>query len=113
MQEQVIDLVHGAHDARTPHQLRQAARAAVMVLDPEAAAKRWDKAKRERRVGADQTDPGGNATFWATGTTSQIAMILASIDTLALPKHPGDERTLDQRRFDTLMDLICGRVQPG
>ncbi len=113
VQEQVIDLVLGAHDARTPHQLRQAARAAVMVLDPEAAAKRWDKAKRERRVGADQTDPGGNATFWATGTSSQIAMILASIDTLALPKHPGDERTLDQRRFDTLMDLICGRVQPG
>ncbi len=113
VQEQVIDLVQGAHDARTPHQLRQAARAAVMVLDPDAAAKRWDKAKRERRVGADQTDPGGNASFWATGTTSQIAMILASIDTLALPKHPGDERTLDQRRFDTLMDLICGRVQPG
>ncbi len=113
VQEQVIDLVQGAHDARTPHQLRQAARAAVMVLDPDAAAKRWDKAKRERRVGADQTDPGGNASFWATGTTSQIAMILASIDTLALPKHPGDERSLDQRRFDTLMDLICGRVQPG
>ncbi len=112
-QVQVIDLVLGAADARTPHQIRQAARAAVMVLDPEAAAKRWDKARRERRVGIEQHEPGGAATLYATGTSSQIAAAMASLDALAGPKQPGDPRSLDQRRFDAFMDLICGRVQPA
>ena len=39
--------------------------------------------------------------------------MMASIDAVAGPKQPGDDRTLDQRRFDAFMDLICGRVQPG
>ena len=112
LQQQVVDLVVAHPDARTPRQIRAAAQAAVMILDPAAAERRLAKAKRKRHVHAD-TFGDGSATFWATGTTGQIAMVMASIDALAGPKQPGDSRTLDQRRFDAFMDLICGRSQPG
>jgi hypothetical protein len=112
LQQQVVDLVVSHPDARTPHQIRQAAQAAVMVLDPAAAERRLAKAKANCRVVADSFGDG-SGSFWATGTTGQVAMVMASIDALAGPKQPGDDRTLDQRRFDAFMDLICGRVQPG
>ncbi|MGZ6804091.1 MAG: DUF222 domain-containing protein [Nocardioidaceae bacterium] len=111
-QEQVVALVSEHPDARTPHQVRKAAQAAVMILDPEAAARRYDKAKKDRHVRTDVWGDGG-ASFSAQGTASQIAMVMASLDALAGPKQPGETRTLDQRRFDAFMDLICGRTQPG
>ena len=112
VQRQIVDLVADHPDARTPHQIRKAAQAAVMLLDPEGAERRLAKARKDRRVGADaQSD--GSGCFWATGTASQIAAVMASIDCLAGPKQPGDLRNLDQRRFDAFMDLICGRVAPG
>jgi hypothetical protein len=52
VQQQVIDLVADHPDARTPHQIRHAAQAAVMVLDPDAAERRLARAKQQRRVGA-------------------------------------------------------------
>ena len=112
VQQQVVDLVADHPDALTPHHVRKAAHAAVMVLDPEGAERRLSKARANRRVGAD-TLSDGSASFWAAGTASQIASVMASIDCLAGPKQPGDQRTLDQRRFDAFMDLICGRAIPG
>jgi hypothetical protein len=112
VQEQILDLVAAHPDARTPHQIRRAAQAAALVMDPEAAERRLAKAKDRRHVGADASSDG-SGMFWAKGTAGQIAMVMASVDALAGPKQPGDPRTLDQRRFDALMDLICGRALPG
>ncbi|MGZ6826270.1 MAG: hypothetical protein ACXVGH_05715, partial [Mycobacteriales bacterium] len=110
-QQRVVDLVVSHPDARTPHQVRKAARAAVMVVDPAAAERRYAKARKDRRVFSEDFGTG-EAFFGASGTTSQIAMVMASIDALAGPRQPGDARTLDQRRFDAFMDLICGRSVP-
>ncbi len=112
LQQQVVDLVASHPDARTPHQVRKAAQAAVMVLDPEGAERRLAKARANRRVGVDSLGDG-SGSFWAAGTASQMAMVMASIDANAGPKQPGDARNLDQRRFDAFMDLICGRALPG
>ena len=112
VQQQVVDLVADHPDARTPYQIRKAAQAAVMILDPEGAERRLARARKERRVQGD-AHSDGSGFFFAAGTASQIAMVMASIDATAGPKQPGDDRSLDQRRFDTFMDLICGRVQPG
>lgn len=110
-QQQAVALVVAHPDARTPHQVRKAARAAVLVVDPASAERRYAKARKDRRVLSEDLGTGA-AFFGATGTTSQIAMVMASIDALAGPRQPGDARTLDQRRFDAFMDLICGRAVP-
>jgi hypothetical protein len=112
VQQRVVDLVVAHPDARTPHQLRKAAQAAVLVLDPEAAERRLARARRERTVSAEVSGDG-RGWFWAAGTASQVAMVMASIDANAGPKQPGDDRSLDQRRFDAFMGLICGRAVPG
>ncbi len=112
LQQHVVQLVADHPDARTPHQIRKAAQAAVMVLDPEGAERRLAKARANRRVGVDSLGDG-SGSFWAAGTASQMAMVMASIDCAAGPKQPGDARNLDQRRFDAFMDLICGRALPG
>ena len=108
----VVDLVVSQTDARTPYQLRKATLAAALLVDPEAAAHRFGKAREQRRVGVE-TFGDGSASFWAAGPVSQVAMVMASIDALAGPRQPGDTRGLQQRRFDALLDLVCGRAVPG
>jgi hypothetical protein len=111
-QQEVVVLVSSHPDARTPYQIRRAAQAAIMMVDPDAAERRHDKAKKDRRTGSD-SHADGSASFWATGTKSQIAMVTASLDALAGPAQPDDPRSLAQRRFDAFMDLVCGRLLPG
>ena len=106
--QQVIDQVSNHPDVLTPHQVRQAAQAAIVLLDPEAAAARYAKAKEGRKVGTFTTRRG--SSLFLDGTTSDIARMMTSIDTLAGAKQPGDVRTLSQRRFDAVMDLLCGRT---
>ena len=38
---------------------------------------------------------------------------MALIDALLGPAEPEQTRTLAQRRFDVLSDLVCGRAVPG
>ena len=111
-QAQVVQLVADSCQARTPYQIRRATRAAVLLLDPEAAERRYDKVVKDRQTHCAD-NPDGSGTFWANGPKHLIAQIHACLDTICLPKQPGDTRTLAQRRFDTLLDLICGRAQPG
>jgi hypothetical protein len=101
-----------ASGARTPFQLRRAAQAALYFLDPEAAEERARKAREDRSVGT-RAGMKGEATFWADGSKAQVAQLMAAIDVIAEHKQPGDTRTLGQRRFDALMDLVRGRVLPG
>lgn len=110
-QEQVIAATL-ASGARTPFQLRRAAQAALYLIDPEAAQRQAREARDNRTVGS-QSGWKGDATFWAEGSKAQVAQLMAAVDTVAGRKEPGDTRTLSQRRFDALMDLVCGRVLPG
>jgi hypothetical protein len=112
VQEQVVDLILSSSDARTPHQLRSAARVALVVLDPEAAQRRADKAVTDRSVGT-YDEHNGSGTFFANGPKAAVAELLASLDATVGVKDPDDTRTLNQRRFDHLRDLVTGRAEPG
>jgi hypothetical protein len=91
---------------QTPGQLRAATRRAVLSTDPAAAQKRADQARRERGVKV-WSEPDGMATLSAYLPASDAVGVFAVLDEHA--RHagfPGDERTLDARRGDALVDLV-------
>jgi hypothetical protein len=111
-QRQVLDLVLSRPGCRTPWELRAAVRTAIVVLFPDHAVQRAEKAKLDRDVQA-YSDAPGCASLFAHGPAAAVAAMMASLDALSWPAAPGDERTAAQRRFDTLKDLVTGRVEPG
>ena len=111
-QEQVLDLVLSRPGNRTPWELREQVRTALVVLFPEAAAERARRARTDRDVQTCPAGPGA-ALLSAYGPAADVAAMSASLDALCWPPAPGDTRTAAQRRFDTLRDLVCGRLQPG
>ena len=108
----VLELVLSQKAARTPHELKKATRAAVYVVDPEAAEKAAEKAKRDRSV-TSEAFGDGRATLFMDGPKAAIALAMASLDALAVKAGPEDDRTLLQRRFDTLMLLVTGQLTPA
>jgi hypothetical protein len=111
-QQQVLELVLSRPGCRTPWELRAAVRTALVVLFPDHALARAEKARVDRDV---QVYPGapGCASLLAHGPAAAVAAMMASLDALTWPAAPGDDRTAAQRRFDTLKDLVTGRVAPG
>src|SRR5262249_2817937 len=92
-QEQVLDLVCARADLRTPHELHQGVRNAVVIVDPQAAARRYEAAHQNRSVGVNASNDG-SATLWATGTLTAVEELWAALDAPLGPAEPGDERTL-------------------
>jgi Domain of unknown function (DUF222) len=84
---------------------RRALSRAVKAVDPEAAAKRH-QAECERRRVQVIPEEDGMATLALYAPAQTAAAMLAAVDRLARERTPGDERTLDQRRADTLAHLI-------
>jgi hypothetical protein len=111
-QEKVLDLVLSRGGRRTPYELRLAVRTAIVVLFPEQARDRAERARKDRDV-VTSSDAPGSASLTAYGPTADVAAMWASVDALVWPPAPDDHRTVAQRRFDTLRDLVCGRRQPG
>ncbi len=111
-QQAVLDLVLSRNVQRTPYELKVAVRTAVVVLFPDHAAKRAERAKADRDV-TIHCDAPGSAQLYAHGPVADVAAMMASLDALCWPPAPGDVRTVAQRRFDTLRDLVCGRARPG
>ena len=108
----VLDLVLPKASSRTPHQLAQLVDAACLTLDLEVAERRRAKTRADRDVTSFPTGDSG-AGFMAHGPVERIAEMVASLDSLTWPRHPDDDRTAAQRRFDTLHQLVCGGLQPG
>jgi hypothetical protein len=91
---------------QTPGQLRAATRRAVLSTDPAAAQKRAERARRERGVQL-WPEPDGMATLSAYLPAGDALGVYAVLDEHA--RHagfPGDERTLEARRGDALVDLV-------
>ena len=110
VQGQVLDLVLGDESVRTPHQHRQAIRAARMLLDLEGTKGKQDRIHDKRGVTLlDEAD--GSASLFVGGTKAKAAEMLAAIDAQVAVPAPGDTRTLAQRRYDFVHGLLCGRVQ--
>ena len=110
VQQQVLDLVLADRNARTPHQLRKAVRAARLLHDLDGACDKQDRI-HDRRGVTLVDDYDGSATLMVGGTKTRGAAMLAAIDAHVAVPAPGDTRNLAQRRYDFVMDLLCGRTQ--
>lgn len=91
---------------QTPGQLRAATRRAVLSAEPSAAQERAEQAKRERGLQM-WPEPDGMATLSAYLPAAEAVGVYAVLDEYA--RHAGgdgDERTMDARRGDALVDLV-------
>jgi Domain of unknown function (DUF222) len=101
---------------QTPGQLRAAARRAVLTADPAAARERAERVRRERGVRM-WPELEGMATLSAYLPAADAVGVFAVLDEYA--RHngvPGDERTVEARRGDVLVDLVLnptGRCSAG
>ncbi|MGQ0776268.1 MAG: DUF222 domain-containing protein [Pseudonocardiales bacterium] len=93
---------------QTPGQLRAATRRAVLSTDPGAARERAQRARRERGVRM-WPEPDGMATLSAYLPAADAVGVYAVLDEYARRAgFAGDERTLEARRGDALVDLVLG-----
>jgi hypothetical protein len=93
---------------QTPGQLRAATRRAVLSADPSAAQKRTEQAQRERGVQI-WPEPDGMATLSAYLPAAEAVGVYAVLDEYARRSgSASDERGMDARRADALVDLVLG-----
>ncbi|RHA40068.1 HNH endonuclease [Cellulomonas rhizosphaerae] len=105
----------------TAPQLRRHVRQAVLLADPETAAKREVAARDERRVEV-QWMPDSMVWLSAYLPAADGITVMTVLDALADSRVPGETRTADQLRADALVDLFgdvldrgelpCGRPLP-
>jgi Domain of unknown function (DUF222)/HNH endonuclease len=93
----------------TTGQLRVRLLRLVITIDPDAARKRRDKSVTDRRLDHGLL-PEGTAYLGGTNLPAErAAAASARIDAMArAARRGGDERTLDQLRADTFLDLLEG-----
>ncbi len=89
----------------TPSQLRQRARRAAVRADPAAAELAARSAARDRQV-TRRAEPHAQASLTFIGPAMDVTTVWTALDLRATGLQAmGDARTLDQRRFDALVDL--------
>jgi hypothetical protein len=104
VEQQVLVKAH----RQTPGQLRVATRRAVLSTDPAAVRKRAQQARRDRGVQM-WPEPDGMATLSAYLPAADAVGVFVVLDDHARRAgSPGDERTMDARRGDALVDLVLG-----
>lgn len=109
----VMDTLLPVAPGKTHAQLDKALRAELIRVDPAAAAKRFERAMRLRRLERVQLRPDGMASIRLVGAVFDVARVYVHADSVArATKATGDERTLDQLRADTIVTLIDGHQAP-
>jgi hypothetical protein len=111
-QQQVLDLVLSRRVHLTPWEVRQAVRTAAVVLFPEHATDRAKQAETDRDVRVYDDAPG-IATLLAHGPAHLVTAMMTALDATCGAGDPTDPRTKAQRRFDTLLALVCGQITPA
>ncbi|MBC8093008.1 MAG: DUF222 domain-containing protein [Pseudonocardia sp.] len=104
-QERVLARAPG----QTWSQLAAAVRRAILAVDPDGAAERHQKAKKQRRVDVFP-DEDGMATFWARMSAPDAASSFEWLTRLARGMGADDPRTLDQRRADLVAAAVTGKL---
>jgi hypothetical protein len=101
---------------RTTGQIRAQAKRVVARLDAEALRRRAEQARRQRAVTL-LPEPDGMATLSAYLPAHQAVAAFGAVDAFARQTGgAGDERPLDARRADALVDLLLGQFasdEPG
>jgi hypothetical protein len=89
-------------------ELARATRKAIALLDPDGAQQRHAVRKKDRRV---ELIPAEDAMAWLNAylPAADATRIHQRLDAFAHAAPPDDERTMDQRRADVLIDLLLGR----
>ena len=100
----VCDRVLADGRTRTPADFRRRVRAAVIAVDPIGAALRAEAASERRQV-SRRVLPDGQGSLELAGPATAIAGMWAVLTRRAGLTHPDDPRTLDQRRFDAMLDI--------
>ena len=95
---------------QTVTQFRASLRRAVARFDVRQVEERFADANAERRVSCSPL-PDGMAGIWSTHTAADAEAMFARLTELA--KKIDDARTMDQKRADTLRDLVLGRTAAG
>jgi hypothetical protein len=96
----------------TTGQLRALLRKVCLVADPQDTERRLHQAVVERRVVAE-ANPAGSANLLLMDLPPDaVAAARERIDHLARRLPGGDGRTMDQRRADVAVDLLCGHGKP-
>jgi len=96
---------------RTAPQLREWLRRRVIAAEPQAAEVRRQRAMADRRVVITPGDDG-MSELWALLPSVQARQIQQILTKVAQEDSAGDARSMDQRRADTLIDLLLGRADP-
>ncbi len=95
---------------QTLAEFKRAVRRAVLAADARTAQERHVEAARERRVVMSPLEDG-MAEIRAVTTAEGAATVLTALSSLALRQRvPGDDRDLDQRRADALVDLCASAL---
>jgi hypothetical protein len=104
----INDAVSYAKD-HTSSQLGAWFRRRVTEADPSAAQRRVELAAASRRV-IVTPEADGVSTLWALLPSINALRIWRAVDQAAHTIDDDDDRTMDQRRADALVDLILGRA---
>jgi hypothetical protein len=109
----IVDDLLVAARGKTPAQLRYAARHAVLKADPEAAMRRYDQARKKRRV-TTRVVEDAMGWFSAFLDVAEMTELMGTVDAYARMLPADEGRTLDNRRADALVGLIRrgGGLQP-
>ncbi|MBZ2196622.1 HNH endonuclease signature motif containing protein [Occultella gossypii] len=110
----VEDLVLPKAPGRTPQQLRRDVAKALISVDPEGAHERAQLRARGRKVTRPRALPDGAASMWIEGPAPDVLALDIALDAAArAAKAEGDDRTLDQLRFDTLAGVGSHALATG
>jgi len=104
----------GSFAGTTPGELEKIIARAAAAADPEAAAKRRERAEREGRV-ESWNDPDGTVTLAARGVNPAEAAAAEQVldETARVCKKAGLGTRLDQLRLRALLDKVLGRDPLG
>jgi len=91
--------------AQTLPEFRAAVRRAIIAADPEGARARHESAVAGRRIRKVNCEDGMAQLFYYS-TATDVQLVWETVTAVAeAARTPGDERTLDQRRADALLDV--------
>ncbi|WP_182113533.1 HNH endonuclease signature motif containing protein [Actinotalea sp. JY-7876] len=110
-QEVSVAVLPGAVSCTAP-QLRVRLRRLELRRDPDGAQRRHVRAREQRRV---ELHPAPDAMAWLSAylPADEAVAIHTGLTALAGDASPGDERTLDQRRADALVDVTTRWLDAG
>lgn len=110
----VEDQVLGRAPQRTVAQLRADVAKALIAVDAEAAADRSRYRATQRRISRPRAHPDGIASMRIEGPAADVLALDVALQAAArAAKAAGDERTIDQLRFDALAGVAHHALATG